>query len=90
MYEWRKQIQTIVDEIDKYEIGNMSQGKHLVIKLYDGYVQFIKWNWSGDWDEMHDYELLGEPLQAIGHLDSGWLGRKFSLKVICDEIRTVN
>ena len=34
--------------------------------------------------------MMNDELQVVGVLDSGWLGRKFSLKVICDEIEEVD
>ena len=34
--------------------------------------------------------MMNDELQVVGVLDSGWLGRKVSLKGICDEIEEVN
>ena len=39
---------------------------------------------------MEEHSLMNDELQVVGNLDSGWLGRKFSLKVICDEIEEVD
>lgn len=80
-----KPIVVRVSDITDYEIGSISQGKHLVISPTDC-IQLIRWNWNGDWDEMEDNSMLGEPITVIGNLDSGFLGRQFKLKVICSEI----
>ena len=78
-------ITFLIKNIDEYIVGNMSQGKHLVINPRDD-LQIIKWNWTGDFDEMEELSFINEPLIAVGTLDSGFLGRSFKLKVICDEI----
>lgn len=75
-----------VSDVTEYEIGNMSQGKHLVVKP-NAYTQFIKWNFNGSFEDMEDNSMLGEPITFIGTLDSGWLGRTFSLKMICNEFK---
>lgn len=74
-----------ISGIDDYTIGNMSQGKHLVIKPND-YIQIIKWNWTGDWDEIEDHSLCGDEVKVVCTLDSGWLGRTFVLKCIVEEM----
>lgn len=83
-----KPITVKITDITNYEVGNMSQGKHLVLKPND-YTQLIKWNWTGSFDEMEENSMLEEPIMVVGTLDSGWLGRTFSLKVICNEVRVV-
>lgn len=83
-----KPITVKVSDITEYEVGSMSQGKHLVLKPTD-YLQLIKWNWNGSFDDMEDNAILEEPITVIGKLDSGWLGRTFSLKIICDEVKVV-
>lgn len=84
-----KPVKVFIDGINEYEIGQMSDYKHLVIKPND-YLQIIKWNFDGSFDEMEDRSMMNDELQVVGVLDSGWLGRKFSLKVICDEIEEVD
>ena len=81
-----KQIRVYFDGITDYEVSQMSDYKHLVIKPTNSYLTFVKWNWNGDWDEMEDNALLGEELEAVATLDSGWLGRNFMLKAVCDYI----
>lgn len=80
-----KPIVAKVSGITEYEVGSMSDFKHLVIKPND-YFQFIKWNWQGDFEQMEDNSLLEEPLTLVGTLDSGFIGRNFSLKMICSEV----
>lgn len=83
-----KPITVKITDITDYEVGNMSQGKHLVLKPND-YTQLIKWNWTGSFDDMEENSMLEEPIMVVGTLDSGFLGRTFSLKVICNEVKVV-
>lgn len=84
-----KQFRFFVDGIDEYEIGQMSDYKHLVVKPND-FLQFIKWNFNGSFDYMEDHSMMGDELEAVVTLDSGWLGRKFVLKAVCDSIEEVD
>ena len=81
-------IKVYIDNICDYEIGNMSDYKHLTIKPND-YLLIIKWNYNGSFEEMEDRSLVNEELSVVGTIDSGFLGRKFVLKVVCDEIKEV-
>lgn len=83
-----KPVKVLIDDISEYEIGQMSDYKHLVLKPLD-YLQLIKWNFDGSFDEMEEHSMMNDSLRVIGTLDSGWIGRTFSLKVICDEIQEV-
>lgn len=78
-------IKVYVNEITSYDVSNFSNYKHLVIKPKD-YLLLIKWNWNGSFDEMEDNSIVEEELEIVATLDSGWLGRSFVLKAICDEI----
>ena len=78
-------VKVYIDNIYDYEIGNMSDYKHLTIKPND-YLLIIKWNYNGSFEEMEDHSLVNDELRVVGTIDSGFLGRKFVLKVICDEI----
>ena len=80
-----KPIKCLVEGMTNYEVGQMSDYKHLVLKPND-YTQFIKWNFNGSFEDFEDYSMLNEEIQVVGNLDSGFFGRKFVLKVICDEI----
>ena len=81
-----KPVKVFIDNIDEYEIGQMSNYKHLVIKPRD-YLYLIKWNFDGDFDEMEEHALMNDKVKVVGNLDSGWFGRKFVLKTVCDEIK---
>lgn len=81
-------VKVYIDKIYDYEIGNMSDYKHLTIKPND-YLLIIKWNYNGSFEEMEDHSLVNDELRVVGTIDSGFLGRKFVLKVICDEIEEV-
>lgn len=83
-----KPIKVYINNIYDYEIGNMSDYKHLTIKPND-YLLVIKWNYNGSFDEMEDHSLVNDELKVVGTVDSGFLGRKFVLKVVCDEIEEV-
>lgn len=80
-----KPIVVKIADITEYEIGNMSQGKHLVVKP-NNYTNLIYWNWRGSFDEMEDNAMLEEPITVIGNVDSGFIGRNFSLQVIMSEL----
>lgn len=81
-------IKVYIDNICDYEIGNMSDYKHLTIKPND-YLLIIKWNYNGSFEKMKDHSLVNDELRVVGTIDSGFLGRKFVLKVVCDEIEEV-
>nr|DAV74743.1 MAG TPA: single-stranded-DNA-specific exonuclease RecJ [Caudoviricetes sp.] len=81
-------VKVYIDNIYDYEIGNMSDYKHLTIKPND-YLLIIKWNYNGSFEKMEDHSLVNDELRVVGTIDSGFLGRKFVLKVVCDEIEEV-
>lgn len=80
-----KQVRVFIDGINEYEIGQMSDYKHLVVKPND-FLQIIKWNFNGSFEDMEDHSMMNDELEIICNLDSGFLGRKFVLKAVCDEI----
>ena len=81
-------VKIYIDNILDYEVGNMSQYKHLTISP-NNYLLIIKWNFNGSFDEMEDHSIMNDELHIVCNLDSGWLGRKYYLKAICDEIEEV-
>ena len=83
-----KPVKVFINGINEYEIGQMSDYKHLVVKPND-YLQIIKWNFDGSFDEMEDHSMMNDELEVVCTLDSGFLGRKFVLKAVCDEIKEV-
>lgn len=74
-----KPIRLYIDGITDYDIGDMSKGKHLVIKLNNCDLNLVQWNFTGDWDELEDASLLNEELECVVELQSAWIGRKFML-----------
>ena len=38
---------------------------------------------------MEDHSMMNDELEVVCTLDSGFLGRKFVLKAVCDEIKEV-
>ena len=83
-----KPVKVFINGIEDYTIGQMSDYKHLVVKPTD-YIYLIKWNFDGDFEEMEDHALMNDEIEVIGNLDSGFFGRKFVLKTVCDEIKVI-
>lgn len=75
-----KPLTVMVDNIIGYEVGSMSNGKHLKIIADD--ITLIKWNFSGDFDEFD-----GRPLSIIGGLNISFFGRKFTKQIIIDDYK---
>ena len=69
--------------IDDYEVSDMSKGKHLVLKTPN--VWFIKWNFNGNREELEEAALFNTPIQCIGTLDSGRIGRNYVKRMIMDQ-----
>lgn len=75
-------ITVMIGEVNDYEIGNMSKGKHL--KITTPNVTFIKWNFNG-WDDLwgaDDKEFYG-----VGQLDSGFFGRTYYRQLILNDFK---
>lgn len=80
-----KSIKVLI-KCDDYEISTMSEGKHLVVNAQSPY-KFIKWNASESMiEEMEEHAMFGDELSFVGSLDIGYLGRAFSMRIICDDI----
>lgn len=73
------QISVMVSGITDYGVGAMSGGKHLKIIADEGKLLYIKWNYSGDWDQ------FGGMISAIGTLDSGFFGRTYYRQLIMSD-----
>jgi single-stranded-DNA-specific exonuclease len=73
-------ISVMIEDIDDYEVGYMSGGKHT--KITTPYMMFIKWN-SNDWEIIPDDASIA----AIGTLEQGYIGRKFYYKMIINDYR---
>lgn len=84
-----KPVKVFIDGIDEYEIGQMSDYKHLVVKP-NNYTNIIKWNFTGSFDDMEESSMMNDELEIVCNLDSGFFGRNFVLKAICDEIKVVS
>lgn len=67
---WPK-ITVMVSDVDNYIVSSMSGGKHLKLQVDDRNLLFIKWNFTGDWDQFDG------KLSVIGGLDSGFFGRTY-------------
>ena len=74
-------VSVMVSDIEDYEVGAMSGGKHLKLIADNGKLLFIKWNFNDDWDQ-----FLG-PISAIGSLDSGFFGRTYYRQLIMNDWR---
>ena len=80
-----KPCKFLVNDISDFEVSSMSQGKHLVLKSGE-LLQYIKWNFDGSFETYEDVCLMGGNVGAVVTLDSGFFGRKFVLKAICDDL----
>lgn len=67
---WPK-ITVMVSDVEDYIVSSMSGGKHLKLQVDDRNLLFIKWNFTGDWDQFNG------KLSVIGGLDSGFFGRTY-------------
>lgn len=75
-------------EVDSdYEIGTMSDGKHLVIHVGDN-VDIIKWNSPYNIEAFEDASVYGNKLCVVGTLDESSFGKK-KIQVIADSIEIV-
>lgn len=75
-------ITVMIGEVSDYEIGDMSNGKHL--KIMTPNVTFIKWNFSG-WDDLWDLE--DKEFYGVGQLDSGFFGRTYYRQLILSDFK---
>lgn len=73
-------INVMIADIEDYEVGYMSKGKHT--KIETPYMLFIKWN-SNDWEYIDD----DMSLSAYGTLDQGFLGRTFYHQMIMTDYK---
>ena len=73
-------VSVMIEDVDDYEVGYMSSGKHT--KITTPYMMFIKWN-SNDWEIIPDDASIA----AIGTLEQGYIGRKFYYKMIMNDYR---
>jgi single-stranded-DNA-specific exonuclease len=72
-------ISVMVSGITDYEVGAMSGGKHLKLIADGGSLLFIKWNFTGDWEQFDG------PVSAIGNVDSGFFGRSYYRQLIMND-----
>ena len=75
-------ITVMIGDVDDYEIGDMSKGKHL--KITTPNITFIKWNFSG-WDDLWD--LDDKQFCGVGQLDSGFFGRTYYRQLILSDFK---
>lgn len=80
-----KPVRVYIDDVANYEVGNMSDYKHLVVKP-TSWLWVIKWNYTGTFEVYEDAGIMGDLVSCVGTLDSGFLGRTFVLKLVCDDI----
>lgn len=78
-----------VTGMSDYNISSWKQGKHLLINDNEGLVSFIEWNTKASFEDMEDNALMGNEIIGIGQLESGFVGRKFMIKLILDDYEVV-
>lgn len=85
-----KPVKVYIEGIDDYEVGQMSNYKHLVLKPNNNdKLWIIKWNYDGSFDDMDDHSMMNDEFCAVVSLDCGFFGRKFVLKAVCDSLEEV-
>ena len=71
-------INVMIDGITDYDVGYLSNGKHLKIETPN--LTLIKWNCS---DEIE----LGQEISAIGTLDLSWFARRLTKQLIMSDFK---
>ena len=79
-----KPVTVMVDDIEKYTVSTMSDGKHL--KINCDWFTAIKWNYSGIIEEF-DNETIPKKLSFVGQLDANFFGRTYTRQLIIDDYR---
>lgn len=74
---WPK-ITVMVSDVDNYITSSMSGGKHLKLQVDDKNLLFIKWNFTGDWNQFNG------KLSVIGSLDCGFFGKTYYNQLIME------
>lgn len=77
-----KPINVYIEGITDYDVTTMSSGKHL--KLDCGDFAAIKWNYSGDIEEL-DNSIFPKTVSVVGTLDSNFFGKKRTNQVIISD-----
>lgn len=77
---WPK-ITVMVSDVSNYIVSSMSGGKHLKLQVDDRNLLFIKWNFSGCWEQFNGR------ISAVGGLDSGYFGRTYYDQLIMNDFR---
>lgn len=71
-------VKVMIDNVKKYEIKQLSQGKHLSVNTPD--MKFLYWNFA-DWDKVED----GGTFSAVGTLsENNFMGRKSTQMILED------
>ena len=78
------QVSVMVSGIKDYQVGNMSNMKHLKLVADDGKMLYIKWNFNDDWNQFTG------PVSVIGGLDSGFFGRTYYKQLIMNDWKVDN
>lgn len=71
-----------------YEVGDMSKGKHLVLKGEN--INYIKWNYTDGFDKPEECSMFNIECSVVGSLNSGFIGRTFMNQVIVDDIEYIS
>lgn len=71
-------VKILISDVNDYEIGTMSGGKHLKLIADCGKLLYIKWNYRYD-------RFPGGNVNVVGSLNSGFFGRTFYKQFIIDD-----
>ena len=73
-------LSVCMNDLTGYEVGTMSQGKHL--KICFGDFLIIQWNFK---DDISQFD--GRPISVIGTLDSCYFGRTYYKQLVVQDIK---
>ena len=71
-------ITTLIENVQRYNIKKMSQGKHLCVEVPD--MKFLSWNFN-DWDEV----IEEGSMSAIGTLDESFFAGRRTMQMIMSD-----
>lgn len=80
-----------VEGITDYTVSKFKDGKHLVLYVDNTNLMVVDWNTKFEYDgetfpEWEDCAVMNDEISVIGELESGFIGKKFVLKIIAKEM----
>lgn len=80
-----------VEGITDYTVSKFKEGKHLVLYVDNTNLMVVDWNTKFEYDgetfpEWEDCAAMNDEISVVGELESGFIGKKFVLKIIAKEL----